>query len=84
MDRPILIYTYLVLTILLPVIFRLVNRKLTWASILCAVVIEVILYWDHFAYYESRCFTIYTTIIQAVIMVIITIVLNLLGKKANK
>lgn len=84
MDRPILIYTYLALTIVLPIIFRLINRKLTWASIPCAVAIELIMYWDHFSYYEARDLTIYATIIQVVIMVILTIVLNLVGKKANK
>ena len=84
MYRPILIYTYLALAIVLPVIFRLINRKLTWVSILCAVAVELIMYWDHFCYYETRGLTIYFTIIQVVIMVIITIILNLVGKKANK
>ena len=84
MDRPIFIYTCSALTIVLPIIFRLINRKLTWTSILCAITIELIMYWDHFSYYESRGLTIYATIIQVVIMVIITIILNLIGKKVNK
>ena len=80
MHRPILLYSYLVFTILFPLVFRLINRKLTWISIVCAVVVELIMYWDHFCYYESRGLTIYLTLIQIVIMIVITIMLNLIKK----
>lgn len=78
------IYTYLVLTVLLPVIFRLINRKFTWLSIICAAIMEIIMYWDHFCYYESRGLMMYMTLIQIVIMSIIAASLNLIGKKKER
>lgn len=81
MYRPILLYTYLVLTVLFPIIFRLINRKLTWLSIVSAVAVELIMYWDHFCYYESRGLAIYVTLIQILIMILIIIIINLIDKK---
>ncbi len=83
MQRPVAIVTYLVLTIILPVVFRCVNRKATWYSILCAVAAELIIYWDHFCYYESRGLMIIITIIQIAVMSILTFLLNLIGKKSK-
>lgn len=82
--RPFPCYLYSVLTVVLPIIFRLISRKITWASMICAVVIECVVYWDHFCYYESRELMIYLTIIQIVIMIIITVLFNLIGKKKAK
>ncbi len=74
------IYTYPILTIFLPVCFRLINRKLTWLSIICAVIIEIIMYWDEFCYYEARGLMIYLTLIQVIVMSVICILLNLIKK----
>lgn len=78
------IYTYLILTITLPVILRLISRKLTWFSIILAVITEIIIYWNEFCYYESRGIIIYITIIQVATMSIVCILLNLLRKKVIK
>lgn len=78
------IYTYPILAITLPIVFRLINRKLTWLSIICAIIIELIMYWDEFCYYEARPLMIVFTLIQIVVMVIVTIILNLIGKKRHK
>ena len=75
------IYIYPILAMVLPGIFRLINRKLTWQSIPCAVIIEMILYWDEFCYYEARGLMIYLTLIQVAVMIIVCILLNLLRKK---
>lgn len=75
------IYLYPTLAIVLPGIFRLINRKLTWMSIPCAVIIEIIMYWDEFCYYEARGLMIYLTLIQVIVMSVICIVLSLLRKK---
>lgn len=74
------IYTYPILTIVLPVCFRLINRNLTWLSIICAVIIEIIMYWDEFCYYEARGLMIYLTLIQVVIMSVLCILINLIKK----
>ena len=79
------IYMYSVLALLLPVIFRLINPKLTFYSIVCAIIIELVVYWDEFCYYEGRPFMILFTIIQILVMIIISVILSVAGKKkANK
>jgi len=77
------IYTYSVLALLLPIVFRLINRKLTFFSIVCAIIIELVIYWDEFCYYEGRPFMILFTIIQILVMIIISVILSVLGKKKS-
>lgn len=84
MQRPVAIVTYLILTALFPIIFRCINRKATWYSILCALAAELIIYFDHFCYYESRGLMIIITVIQIVVMSIFTFLLNLIGNKKSK
>lgn len=74
------IYTYPILTVVLPIVFRSVNRKLTWLSLIFAVIIELIMYWDEFCYYEAIGLMIYFTLIQVVVMSVICILLNLIKK----
>lgn len=75
------VYLYPTLTVLMPVVLRLINRRLTWISIPITVIIELIIYMDEFGYYESRPLMIFLTLIQVIIMTILTIILSLPGNK---
>ncbi len=75
------IYVYPVLAILLPIVFYLLKPKWSWLSILCAVVIEVLVYWLEFSYYESRGIMILFTIAQVIVMAIILLILKQIKRK---
>ncbi|MDY3928389.1 MAG: hypothetical protein SOZ34_03395 [Clostridia bacterium] len=78
------IVTYPVLAILLPVIFFIFIRKYMWLSILLAVIIEVIVYWIDFCYYEARGLMICITIAQVIVMTIIIFILKVMDRKLKK
>ena len=75
------IYLYPILAFFMPVVLRLINRRLTWISIPITVIIELIIYMDEFGYYESRPLMIILTLIQIILMAILIIILSLIGNK---
>ena len=42
------------LTFILPVVSYFINRRYVWFSILLTVIVEVMINWGNFCYYESR------------------------------
>ena len=72
------------LTFILPVVFYFVNRRYVWCSILLAVLVELIINWGNFNYYESRGLMILVTLVQVSVMAIIILILRAVTPKRQK
>jgi hypothetical protein len=72
------------LTFILPVVLFFVNRRYVWFSILLTVLVEVIINWGNFCYYESRGLMIFVTSIQAAVMAIIIWILKTVDRKRKR
>lgn len=72
------------LTFILPVVFYFVNRRYVWCSILLAVLVELIINWGNFNYYESRGLMILCTLVQVAVMAIIILILRAVTPKRQK
>ena len=79
---PIILYP--VLAVLLPVILYFIKRKFIWLSLILTVIIDGIVYWDEFSYYEARPLMIIFTLAQLVVMVIVILVLKTVVPKTKK
>ena len=71
------------LTFVFPVVFFFVNRKYVWYSILLTVLVEIIINWGNFAYYESRGLMIFVTLIQVIVMAMIILILRAIDIKKS-
>ena len=71
------------LTFILPVVFYFINRRYVWFSILLTVIVEVIINWVNFCYYESRGLMILFTFVQIAVMAILILILKAIGSKAE-
>ena len=78
------IIAYFALSMLLPVIFYFARRNYIWFSIPLAIIIEVAVYWDHFAYYESRGLMLLLTAVQFVVMLLNICIIRFVILKLNK
>lgn len=72
------------LTFILPIVFYFVNRRYVWCSILLTVLIELIINWGNFNYYESRGLMILVTLVQIAVMAIIILILKAVASKRKK
>lgn len=72
------------LTFLLPVVWYFINRRSVWFSILLTVIVEVIINWDSFCYYESRGLMILVTLVQIALMNVTILLLKLLKAVVSK
>lgn len=79
---PILLYP--VLAVLLPVAFYFIKRKYIWFSLILAVIVDVIVYWNDFSYYEARPIMIFFTFVQIAVMAIIILILKTVAAKREK
>lgn len=78
------IYLYPVLAVFLPVALYFVKRKYIWLSLILAAVVEVIVYWSDFSYYEARPLMIIFTLVQLAVMAIIILILKNAVPKMKK
>ena len=70
------------LTFVTPILFFLISRKYVWLSIPLTVLVELLVNWRTFTYYESRGLMISVTLFQLVVMAIVIILLKtVLSKK---
>ena len=70
------------LTFVTPILFFLISRKYVWLSIPLTVLVELLVNWRNFTYYESRGLMILVTLFQLAIMAIVIILLKtVLSKK---
>lgn len=70
------------LTFVTPILFFLISRKYVWLSIPLTVLVELLVNWKNFTYYESRGLMISVTLFQLVVMAIVIILLKtVLSKK---
>lgn len=70
------------LTFVTPILFFLISRKYVWLSIPLTVLVELLVNWRNFTYYESRSLMILVTLFQLVVMAIVIILLKtVLSKK---
>ena len=74
----------LVLTILPPIVFFLINRKYVWFSLLLTTIAEMIINWTEFCYYESCGLLIIFTSVQIAVMAIIILILGLVIPKKKQ
>ena len=64
------------LTFITPILFFLISRKYVWLSIPLTVLVELLVNWRNFTYYESRGLMISVTLFQLVVMAIVIILLR--------
>ena len=70
------------LTFVTPILFFLISRKYVWLSIPLTVLVELLVNWRNFTYYESRGLMISVTLFQLVVMAIVIVLLKtVLSKK---
>ena len=69
------------LTFILPVAVYVINRRYLWFSIPLTVIMELIINWGNFMYYESRGLMILFTLAQAAVMAVFILVLKYVGVK---
>lgn len=70
------------LTFVTPILFFLISRKYVWLSIPLTVLVELLVNWRNFTYYESCGLMISVTLFQLVVMAIVIILLKtVLSKK---
>ena len=70
------------LTFVVPILFFLISRKYAWFSIPLAALVELLVNWINFTYYESRGLMISLTLFQLVVMAVVIILLKtVLSKK---
>ena len=74
----------LLLTFILPVVFYFIDRRYVWFSILLTVIVEVIINWGNFCYYESRGLMILVTFGQIAVMAILILILKAVGSKIKR
>ena len=64
------------LTFVTPILFFLISRKYVWLSIPLTVLVELLVNWRKFTYYESRGLMILVTLFQLAIMAVVIILLR--------
>ena len=64
------------LTFVTPILFFLISRKYVWLSIPLTVLVELLVNWRSFTYYESRGLMILVTLFQLAIMAVVIILLR--------
>lgn len=64
------------LTFVTPILFFLISRKYVWLSIPLTVLVELLVNWRNFTYYESRGLMISVTLFQLAIMAVVIILLR--------
>ena len=72
------------LTVILPVVFYFANRRYVWFSMLLTVLVELIINWGNFCYYESRGLMIFVTMVQIAVMAIIILILKAFAPKRKR
>ena len=72
------------LTFILPVVSYFINRRYVWFSILLTVIVEVIINWGNFCYYESRGLMILVSFVQIAVMAILILILKAVGPKIKR
>ena len=72
------------LTFMLPIVVYFVNRRYVWFSIPLTVLVELIINWGNFYYYESRGLMILLTLVQIAVMVILILILNTLALRRKE
>ena len=72
------------LTFILPVAVYVINRRYLWFSIPLTVIMELIINWGNFMYYESRGLMILFTLAQAAVMAVFILLLKYIGVKTKK
>lgn len=72
------------LTVIVPVAFYFINRRYVWFSVLVTVLVELIINWDNFSYYESRGLMIFVTLVQIVVMAIVILILKAADMKRKR
>ena len=64
------------LTFVTPILFFLISCKYVWLSIPLTVLVELLVNWGNFNYYESRGLMILVTLFQLAIMAVVIILLR--------
>lgn len=76
---------FVITAIVFPVVFYIVKPTFVWLSIGLAIVVDLLICWSEFSYYESRGLFIWVIFVQIIIMAIIILALKLVNtKRKNK
>ena len=69
------------LTFILPAAVFMIARKYLWFSVLLTAVVELLINWDNFTYYESRGLMILFTLVQLAVMAMMILLLKCIDMK---
>ena len=72
------------LTFIPPIAIYFINRKYIWFSILLTVIVELIINWGNFCYYESRGLMILVTLAQVFVMVLTILILKVVASRRKR
>ena len=79
------IIRFAITAIVFPVVFYIVKPRFVWLSIGMAIMVDLLVCWSEFSYYESRGLFIGAIFVQIIIMAIIILALKLVDiKRKNK
>lgn len=74
----------LILTVVPPIVIFLIARRYVWLSILLTALVELVINWGNFCYYESRGLMIVFTLMQLAVMAAIILLLKAVVPKRKQ
>lgn len=78
------IIVFVITAIVFPAVFYIIKPRFVWLSIGLTIVVDLLVCWSEFSYYESRGFFIGAIFVQIIIMAIIISALKLVDTKRRK
>ena len=66
----------LILTVVPPIVIFLISRRYVWFSIPLTALVELVINWGNFCYYESRGLMIAFTLMQLAVMAALILLLK--------
>lgn len=75
---------FAITAVVFPAALFFVTRRFAWLSLALAVVVDLVIYWPEFRYYESRGLFMGASLAQLVVMAILLLVLNLAAAPSSK
>ena len=78
------ILVFCIVALALPVIFYFAWRRLIWFCPALAAVLDLVIFWSEFDYYESRGLFLYITLLQILAIAIIILILKFVAARIKR
>ncbi|MBE6957166.1 MAG: hypothetical protein E7450_06905 [Ruminococcaceae bacterium] len=69
--------------VVLPIAFHNVTRRFAWLSVPFAAVLDLVLYWPDFSYYESRGLFVLAALVQLAVIAGVVLLLKFVDKRED-